>query len=211
MKKVAYLAIFQILFGLSFLSCEKGSDDNGDDDRSGESMSTIRVSDVRLYNQYSQDVRFYDVLRDTAFSDTVNVFDFAFLQTKQELVPTFGRFALATSSSFEGQEILGEASDSIAPSSSLLYYNLPTSFKGVSFDTLTSVEALKSVMKNSTIYYNARTKSDCLYSDRFGWSSGSMFGFRIDGKWGIVKILSMSPYVNKGEGYVDLKIKFEGE
>lgn len=205
------------LLCLAVASCEKDDDDAKEEESDSEAVDLVRVSEVTLHNQYSEQERFYDVLSGEVHADTAKPFTFMFLYPEGinswDMSNNKVRYMLASSSSKELQKEMLEDGKLYRRSEGdpVKFYKLPSSFRNMMFDTLSTVSALKSILDKSQIYFNEGSRSDCLYSDGFGWSAGDIFAFKASGKCGIMRVKTISPYIHREVGYMVLEVKFEGE
>ena len=94
------------------------------------------------------------------------------------------------------------------------FYDVPYKFTYAHFDTLTTVAGIKEVIALSeTVTNNGDMSSDSYFSDAFGWSDGTVIGFKTqEGKCGLIKIIgNPETYDRRGKSYIKIKVKFEGE
>lgn len=170
MKLLKFLLVF---FSLSFiLSCSKGDDE---DDNSSKTISlpllktnefTISIQTDTLYDS------FYNVEKAETSKDTNCDFDFTIIRTK---IDTTYKYVIGSAGSSMVKNIYGNQCDNI-----VLFYEPSDNFIYSCFDTMKTVTGLKDKIKTWKYVTNdVLTAKDYVVSDQYGWSSHTMFGFKL--------------------------------
>lgn len=201
------------LFSLSFISCKDDDDDKIEEIKSEEPKKVLE-KEFRLGNQYSKKPGcFCNLQSQSVTSDTTANFDFAFVYCNYSANSALYRYFIASPNSNELEVEMKMENVEYECRNETAFYKLPSYFSESKYDTLTTVAGLKSVIAKSELIYNEDHTTDCIYSDRYGWASGEMFGFQLaSGKCGIIKIVAMpTDYKKKVSATCILSVKWEGE
>lgn len=227
MKLNAKFIILMSILSIGFFSCKDKEEEEGKDEPKQETKELKKVlsGEFVLDNQYGQDM-FFNAKEmkistasnfDFAFAyyDTVRTFDFT-----EKLKSSFD-YASSTNTTYPKYFLAGGTSVDLnqltavdLSTRSTSFYILPDDFTSTKFDTLKTVSGLLHVFESAKIVRNQVDKSsDIYFSDGFGWSEGTLIGFKTqDGKCGIIKVISDPYNYNRQKvGQIEIAVKFEGE
>lgn len=216
MKKIFKLLLFLSMCSLAFISC---SDDDNDDDDKNEVIIPVAPkkvveNEIILGNQYTTNKPgcFLNVKTQAINTDPTADFDLAFAYYTGSVIKSLYLFAGPTSSALQNEMNKSDVDVSYQCKNKTVFYRLPENFTFSKFDTLKTVVGLNAILAKSKKIYNADNSTDCIYSDEFGWSSGTLYGFQLStGKYGIFKIDAMPNEYYKGiAATCRLTIKYEG-
>ncbi len=227
MKLNAKFIILMSILSIGFFSCKDKEEEEGKDEPKQETKELKKVlsGEFVLDNQYGQDM-FFNAKEmkistasnfDFAFAyyDTVRTFDFT-----EKLKSSFD-YASSTNTTYPKYFLAGGTSVDLnqltavdLSTRSTSFYILPDDFTSTKFDTLKTVSGLLHVFESAKIVRNQVDKSsDIYFSDGFGWSEGTLIGFKTqEGKCGIIKVISDPYNYNRQKvGQIEIAVKFEGE
>jgi hypothetical protein len=223
---IKFIVLMSVLC-TGFFSCKDNEEEEGKDEPKQETKELKKVlsGEFVLDNQYGQDM-FFNAKEmkistasnfDFAFAyyDTVRTFDFT-----EKLKSSFD-YASSTNTTYPKYFLAGGTSVDLnqltavdLSTRSTSFYILPDDFTSAKFDTLKTVSGLLHVFESAKIVRNQVDKSsDIYFSDGFGWSEGTLIGFKTqEGKCGIIKVIS-DPYNYDRHkiGQIEIAVKFEGE
>ena len=221
------LILIPALLCLGFFSCKDDDDEDKNlaEEEKIEEVKLVQEGEFVLSNQYSTDI-YFSAKNMKLGSSTDFDFAFAYYDTLKaedatgSVINSSFDYQSSTTTTFPKYFIAGGTSvdlDRLTSSNcsrSTTFYTLPDGFTSAKFDTIKTVAGLVSILEESKIVRNTVDKScDAYFSDGFGWSEGSMVGFKTDeGKYGIIKIISTPyKYDRHSVGYIEIGVKFEGE
>ena len=227
MKLNAKFIILMSILSIGFFSCKDKEEEEGKDEPKQETKELKKVlsGEFVLDNQYGQDM-FFNAKEmkistasnfDFAFAyyDTVRTFDFT-----EKLKSSFD-YASSTNTTYPKYFLAGGTSVDLnqltavdLSTRSTSFYILPDDFTSTKFDTLKTVSGLLHVFESAKIVRNQVDKSsDIYFSDGFGWSEGTLIGFKTqEGKCGIIKVISDPYNYNRQKvGQIEIAVKFEGK
>ena len=224
MKLNAKFIILMSILSIVFFSCKDKEEDDEKQEPKQE-VKKVLSGEFVLDNQYGQDM-FFNAKEmkistasnfDFAFAyyDTVRTFDFT-----EKLKSSFD-YASSTNTTYPKYFLAGGTSVDLnqltavdLSNRSTSFYILPENFTSAKFDTLKTVPGLLQVFESAKIVRNQVDKSsDIYFSDGFGWSEGTLIGFKTqEGKCGIIKVISDPYNYNRQKvGQIEIAVKFEGK
>ncbi|MBO7626538.1 MAG: hypothetical protein J6S93_03160 [Paludibacteraceae bacterium] len=227
MKLNAKFIILMSILSIGFFSCKDKEEEEGKDEPKQETKELKKVlsGEFVLDNQYGQNM--YFSAKEMKISNASN-FDFAFayydtvrtLDHATKLQSSFD-YASSTNTTYPKYFLAGGTSVDLIQlivddlsTRSTSFYILPDDFTSTKFDTLKTVSGLLHVFESAKIVRNQVDKSsDIYFSDGFGWSEGTLIGFKTqEGKCGIIKVISDPYNYNRQKvGQIEIAVKFEGE
>lgn len=223
---IKFIVLMSVLC-TGLFSCKDNEEEEGKDEPKEEKkeVKAVKYGEFVLDNQYGQNMYFSakEMKNCTASSfdfafayyDTVRSFDQTTkLQSSFDYASstntTYPKYFLAGGTSVDLNQLT--AVDLSTRSTS--FYTLPDDFTSAKFDTLKTVSGLLHVFESAKIVRNQVDKSsDIYFSDGFGWSEGTLIGFKTqEKKCGIIKVIS-DPYNYDRHkiGQIEIAVKFEGE
>lgn len=226
MKLNAKFFIFMSVLCTGLFSCKDNEEEGKDEPKEEKKeVKTVKYGEFVLDNQYGQNMYFSakEMKNSTAsnfdfafaYYDTVRSFDQTTkLQSSFDYASstntTYPKYFLAGGTSVD----LGQLIERDLSTRSTSFYILSDDFTSAKFDTLKTVSGLLHVFESAKIVRNQVDKSsDIYFSDGFGWSEGTLIGFKTqEQKCGIIKVIS-DPYNYDRHkiGQIEIAVKFEGE
>lgn len=226
MKLNAKFFIFMSVLCTGLFSCKDNEEEGKDEPKEEKKeVKTVKYGEFVLDNQYGQNMYFSakEMKNSTAsnfdfafaYYDTVRSFDQTTkLQSSFDYASstntTYPKYFLAGGTSVD----LGQLIERDLSTRSTSFYILSDDFTSAKFDTLKTVPGLLHVFESAKIVRNQVDKSsDIYFSDGFGWSEGTLIGFKTqEQKCGIIKVIS-DPYNYDRHkiGQIEIAVKFEGE
>lgn len=225
MKLNAKFFIFMSVLCTGLFSCKDNEEEGKDEPKEEKKeVKTVKYGEFVLDNQYGQNMYFSakEMKNSTAsnfdfafaYYDTVRSFDQTTkLQSSFDYASstntTYPKYFLAGGTSVD----LGQLIERDLSTRSTSFYILSDDFTSAKFDTLKTVSGLLHVFESAKIVRNQVDKSsDIYFSDGFGWSEGTLIGFKTqEQKCGIIKVIS-DPYNYDRHkiGQIEIAVKFEG-
>lgn len=226
MKLNAKFFILMSVLCTGLFSCKDNEEEGKDEPKEEKKeVKAVKYGEFVLDNQYGQNMYFSakEMKNSTAsnfdfafaYYDTVRSFDQTTkLQSSFDYASstntTYPKYFLAGGTSVD----LGQLIERDLSTRSTSFYTLPDDFTSAKFDTLKTVPGLLHVFESAKIVRNQVDKSsDIYFSDGFGWSEGTLIGFKTqEQKCGIIKVIS-DPYNYDRHkiGQIEIAVKFEGE
>ncbi len=221
--KTKFFVLMSVL-SIGFFSCKDKEEDDEKQEPKQE-VKKVLSGEFVLDNQYGTNMFFSakDMKNSTesnfdfafAYYDTVRTLDYTTkLQTsfdyKSSTSTTYPKYFLAGGTSVD----LNQLTAVDLSNRSTSFYILPENFTSAKFDTLKTVPGLLQVFESAKIVRNQADKSsDIYFSDGFGWSEGTLIGFKTqEGKCGIIKVISDPYNYNRQKvGQIEIAVKFERE
>lgn len=220
MKPNAKFIILMSILSIGFFSCKDKEEDDEKQEPKQE-VKKVLSGEFVLDNQYGTNMFFS--AKEMKISNASN-FDFAFAYYDTMAVTAFRSsfdYTSSTNTTYPKYYLAGGTSvdlnqlaDRDLSTRSTSFYILPESFTSAKFDTLKTVPGLLRVFESAKIVRNTVDKSsDAYFSDGFGWSEGTLIGFKTqEGKCGIIKVISDPYSYNRQKvGQIEIAVKFEGE
>lgn len=222
---IKFIVLMSVLC-TGLFSCKDNEEEGKDEPKEEKKeVKAVKYGEFVLDNQYGQNMYFSakEMKNSTAsnfdfafaYYDTVRSFDQTTkLQSSFDYASstntTYPKYFLAGGTSVD----LGQLIERDLSTRSTSFYILSDDFTSAKFDTLKTVSGLLHVFESAKIVRNQVDKSsDIYFSDGFGWSEGTLIGFKTqEQKCGIIKVISDPYSYNRQKvGQIEIAVKFEGE
>lgn len=218
---IKFIVLMSVLC-TGLFSCKDNEEEGKDEPKEEKKeVKAVKYGEFVLDNQYGQNMFFS---AKEMKNSTASNFDFAFAYYDTMSVTAFRSsfdYSSSTNTTYPKYYIAGgtsidlnQLSDRDLSTRSTSFYILSDDFTSAKFDTLKTVPGLLHVFGSAKIVRNQVDKSsDIYFSDGFGWSEGTLIGFKTqEQKCGIIKVIS-DPYNYDRHkiGQIEIAVKFEGE